>query len=308
MKVYLVPRTDGSQARRRVGCDMAAGAVKRIEISCLLWIKFMLRIGAVSYLNTKPLIYGLRDRLAGLGELTLNLPSRLAEDLAADRLDVALVPSIEFLRGIPAGYRVVSNAAIACRGPVWSVRLMSRVPMAKIRTLALDDGSRTSAAMTRILLAEQFGITPETVPLAMEQDPDSTSTDAVLVIGDRAMHPPSGIYEEIWDLGERWCAWTGLPFLFAMWVARNELVKSPQLARVLSQSRDDGLANLDGIARREAGPHGLTVAALHHYFAANLHFKLGPRELDSLELFRQKASRLDLLNPVRPAAEKVNAI
>src|SRR6056297_2390565 len=114
----------------------------------------MLRLGAVSYLNTRPLICGLRARLAGRGRLTLNLPSRLADDLKAGRLDVALIPSVEYLRGV--GERIVSDAVIACRGPVWSVRLLSRVPLPEIRTLALDEGSRTSATLVRVLLDEAF--------------------------------------------------------------------------------------------------------------------------------------------------------
>jgi chorismate dehydratase len=254
----------------------------------------MFRIGAVSYLNTKPLVYGLRQRLRGKAELSLNLPSRLADDLEAGKLDIALIPSIEFLRGIPSGYRVVSNAAIACRGPVWSVRLLSRVPIARIRKLALDEGSRTSATMVKILLGERYGISPETVPLRMEQEPDLADADAVLVIGDRAMHPPTGLYEEIWDLGEQWCHWTGLPFVFAMWVARQGIHDLAAIADALETSRDDGVAHLEEIAAREAGPHGLTMLDLHSYFAHNLHFKLGPRELDGLEMYRLKASRLGL--------------
>jgi chorismate dehydratase len=260
----------------------------------------MLRIGAVSYLNTKPLIHGLRERLNGVGELSLNLPSRLADGLQTGSLDVALVPSIEFLRGIGRGYRVVSNAAIACRGPVWSVRLLSRVPVAKIRRLALDEGSRTSATMVRILLSEQYGLRPETVPLLMEQDPDTVDADAVLTIGDRAMHPPADVYEEIWDLGQRWCDWTGLPFVFALWVARGVIPERDAVCAALEASRDEGVAKLPEIAAREAGPHGLTIPDLHRYFAQNLHFTLGPRELDGLELYRLKATRLGLLgaNPM----------
>ena len=258
----------------------------------------MLRIGAVSYLNTKPLIHGLKNRIAGVAELSLNLPSRLADQLSRGALDVALIPSIEYLRGRSSGYRVISDAAIACRGPVWSVRLLSRVPIKKIRTLALDEGSRTSAAMVKILLSERHGLTPQTVPLVMEQDPDSVDADAVLVIGDRAMHPPADTYEEIWDLGERWCDWTGLPFVFAMWVARNGNIETQELVSSLEKSRDDGIACVKEISRREAGPHGLTIPDLHRYLTTNLHFELGPRELDGLEMFRQKADRLGLLNVV----------
>ena len=155
----------------------------------------MLRIGAVSYLNTKPLIHGLRQRLSGVGELSLNLPSRLAQDLASERLDVALIPSVEFFRG--HNYRIVSDAAIACRGPVWSVRLLSRVPAKQIKRLALDEGSRTSAAMVRVLLSETYSLSPQTIPLAIDQTPESVDADAILLIGDRAMHPERGVYEEI---------------------------------------------------------------------------------------------------------------
>jgi chorismate dehydratase len=255
----------------------------------------MLRIGAVSYLNTRPLIFGLRERLEALGSLSLNLPSRLADDLTTGKLDVALIPSIEYFRGLPSGYRVMSDAAIACRGPVWSVRLLSRVPIGNIRRLALDEGSRTSATLVRILLSEMHGLHPETVPLKMDQDPDTVDADAVLTIGDRAMHPAADVYEEIWDLGERWCDWTGLPFVFAMWVGRGKLAQSDLLKEALEASRDDGIAHLLEIAQREAGPHGLTCSDLHRYFASNLHFKLGPRELDGLELYRLKATRLGVI-------------
>ena len=187
--------------------------------------KKMLRIGAVSYLNTKPLIHGLEERLGDQGSLNLALPSQLADMLRSGVLDVALIPSVEYFRGAMdenAEYRVISNAAIACRGPVWSVRLLSRVPTKQIKLLAMDEGSRTSAAMVRILLSEMHGIQPATVPFPMDTSAESVDADAVLMIGDRAMHPERGVYQEIWDLGDRWCRHTELPFVFAMWVARMQ--------------------------------------------------------------------------------------
>lgn len=256
----------------------------------------MLRIGAVSYLNTRPLIYGLRNRLGARGQLTLNLPSRLADDLAVGRLDVALIPSIEYLRGV--GDRIVSDAVIACRGPVWSVRLLSRVALTEIKTLALDEGSRTSAALVRILLAESFGIHPATVPLPIDATPEASDADAILLIGDRAMHPPAGVYQEIWDLGDRWCRQTELPFVFAMWVARPG-IDLEAISAILNASRDDGLRHLEQIAQREAGPHGLTTAELHTYFAENLHFRLGQRELAGLKRYQQRATQLGLLDSER---------
>ena len=251
----------------------------------------VLRIGAVSYLNTKPLIYSLADRLAGMGQLTLDLPSRLAADLKAGELDVALIPSVEFFRN--RDYQIVSDAAIACRGPVWSVRLLSRVPVEQIRSLALDEGSRTSAAMVQTLLWEMYRLKPRTVPLSIDQAPDQVNADAILLIGDRAMRPEPGAYHEIWDLGDRWCRWTELPFVFAMWVARRNLdVDADQLAGILEASRDEGVEHLEQIAAAESAAYGLTKEELHRYFAENLHFRLGPGEQLGLESFRDRAAKL----------------
>lgn len=255
----------------------------------------MLRVGAVSYLNTRPLIYGLQQRLAGIGSLSLNLPSRLAEDLAAGELDVALIPSVEFYRGAGRGYRVISDAAIACRGPVWSVRLLSRVPIEQIKTLALDVGSRTSAALVQVLLRRAHGIVPRTLPLTLEQLPESVEADAVLLIGDRAMHPPAGVYHEIIDLGQWWNRLTGLPFVFAMWVARPG-VDVQQLETILQQCRDEGRQHAEQIARAEAGPHGLTVSDLERYFTEHLQFYLGADERAALEAYRAEVVAAGLLD------------
>ena len=260
----------------------------------------MLRVGAVSYLNTKPLIDGLRERLGDSGKLSLNLPSRLAEDLREDRLDVALIPSVEYFRGPGDGsrYKIVSDAVIACRGPVWSVRLLSRVPVDQIKTLALDEGSRTSAAMLKVLLSEIHSLHPKTVPLGIEQMPESVDADAILLIGDRAMNPQRDVYQEIWDLGDRWCRWTKTPFVFAMWVAREGL-PTDSLAAMLQESRDCGVANLDRIVSDEAAKHGLTNEDLMRYFTQNLHFRLGPDEQEGLEGFRERACHLGLIPRTR---------
>ncbi|OYP37979.1 menaquinone biosynthetic enzyme MqnA/MqnD family protein [Rhodopirellula sp. MGV] len=255
----------------------------------------MTRIGAVSYLNTKPLIHGLREALGPSDSLVLNLPSRLAQQLDSGELDVALIPSVEFFRGqAKSHYRIVSDAAIACRGPVWSVRLVSRVPVNEIRTLALDEGSRTSAALVQVLLWQTYGLRPQTQVLPMEQAPERSDADAVLIIGDRAMHPETGLYEEIWDLGDRWCHHTELPFVFAMWVARAD-ADVDELVPVLEACRDQGLADAQAIARRYAASHGLTTEDLYRYFAENLHFTLGPQERAGLAQFRQGCEQLGLV-------------
>ena len=247
-----------------------------------------MRIGAVSYLNTKPLVYGLAE-LAPQAELVFDLPSRLADQLAAGQLDVALIPSIEFFQN-PA-YTIISDACIGCRGPVMSVKLLSRVPLSKIQTLALDEGSRTSAALVRILLKERYDLEPELLPFPIDARPDSLAADAILMIGDRAMHPPAGRFVAEWDLGEEWCRWSGLPFVFAMWVARNDV---GDIDTILNIARDNGVAHLSEIAQREHAAVGLTYAQTLHYLRDNLYFHLGPRERQGLQLYYEHACRLGL--------------
>jgi chorismate dehydratase len=210
-----------------------------------------------------------------------------------DKADViALIPSIEYFQD--PDYRIVSDACIACRGPVLSVKLFSRVEATNIRTLALDEGSRTSIALVRILLKERFGLEPETVPLAIGDSLFDTSADAALLIGDRAIHSPLGRFAEVWDLGDQWCNWSGLPFVFAMWVARRGTDVS-DLEAGLAAARDCGVASMEQIAQVEAAPLGLTVPQCLSYLRDNLHFYLGPREREGLELFHQKAAALGLL-------------
>jgi len=258
-----------------------------------------MRIGAVSYLNTKPLVYGLAE-FAPQHELVFDLPSRLADNLAAGRLDVALIPSVEFFQD--STYTVVSDACIACRGPVRSVKLLSRVPLAEIHTLALDEGSRTSAALVRILLRERFGIEPKLLPFPIDARPEAIDADALLMIGDRAMQPPSGRIVAEWDLGDLWCRWARLPFVFAMWVANQASgIRSQEsgngleeVGNLLTQARDLGVANVESIAAAEHAAVGLSYEDCVIYLREQLHFYLGSRELAGLRLFREHAARLGL--------------
>jgi chorismate dehydratase len=260
-----------------------------------------MRIGAVSYLNTKPLVYGLKE-LAPEHSLIFDLPSRLADDLAAGRLDVALIPSFEFFQN--PTYSIVSNACIACRGPVRSVKLFSRVPVEKIRTLALDEGSRTSVALVQILLRERFGVAPQLRPFPIDARAEDVKADALLMIGDRAMRPPSGPFCAEWDLGDVWCRWAELPFVFAMWVARHQGTEEIEaLGTVLSQARDLGVANLEAIAREEHAAVGLEYDECLIYLRDHLHFYLGTRELAGLQAFRKQAERIGLLASAPPASE-----
>lgn len=248
------------------------------------------RVGAVSYLNTRPLIHRFAE-FAPQAELVLDVPSRLADQLLAGALDVALIPVIE-LFGKP-GYRVLADACIACRGPVLSVKLFGRKPLNEIRTLALDEGSRTSAALAQILLNARFKIRAELSVLPIGSSIAETDADAVLLIGDRAIHPPRGPFAEVWDLGEEWIAHSGLPFVFAAWVTRTD-AELAGVERALVTCRDAGLAALEQIAAREAAAVGLTRAECLGYLRDNLHFTLGEQEQRGLEQFYNLASQLGL--------------
>ena len=262
------------------------------------------RIGAVSYLNSKPLIHCLEELVDA--QIVVDLPSRLAEGLANKSLEVALIPSIEYARN--GGYTIVSDACISCNGPVRSVMLYSRVPVARIRTLALDEGSRTSAALARILLAERFDIHPRAVTLPIGSTASDSDADAVMVIGDRGMIPIDGPYEFVWDLGQEWCGWTGLPFVFAMWVARGELPghenivehqsKLKELDRLLGLARDRGVGRLEEIARAEAPSVGLPFGQCHEYLRDNLTYHLGESQRRGLKRFYELAARYGL-SPAR---------
>jgi len=248
-----------------------------------------LRLGAVSYLNTKPLVFGLAERAPQL-EIVFDVPSRLADNLHSGKLDVALIPSIEYARHRDC--ILVSDACIGCRGPVLSVKLFSRKPMRKIQNLALDAGSRTSAVLARILLWERYRLRPNLFWLGIDCEPSAAGADAVLLIGDRAIHPPQADFIDCWDLGDQWCRWSELPFVFAMWIARPGIDISG-LDEILSLTRDAGVAHLAEIARTEAAGVGLSPDQTLNYLQNNLHFYLSGRERQGMERFFQLAANLE---------------
>ena len=256
-----------------------------------------IRIGAVACLNARPLVFSLA-KIAPWVELVIDLPSRLADALGAGRLDVAMIPSIEYARH--GEYTVISDACIACDGPVRSVKLYSRVPVERLQTLALDEGSRTSAALVRILLKERFGVWPETRPLPIGDSPDDVPADALLLIGDRGMLPTNGAFAFEWDLGQEWAQWTGLPLVFAMWIARPGVDLSG-VGEALAAARDDGLLRLEEIARQAAPAIGIPEAECLAYLRDHLTFHLGARQRQGLERFFTLAERHGLA----PAAVKL---
>ena len=252
-----------------------------------------IRIGAVSYLNAKPLYHGLCD-LAPNVRLSMDVPGRLADQLESGELDVALIPSVEYLRGASRGYEIIPGFAIAARGAVRSVKLFSRVPWDQVGRLALDAGSRTSQVLARIWLDARHGVRPgqiEELPLGVSAL--ESTADAVLVIGDRAMRVPGDSFHDVVDLGEAWHSLTGLPFVFALWVTRQGLDLG-ELPDALFQSRAAGLASAESLARMHGPRLGLDFTTCYDYLTRILSYDLGEPEIAGLERFAAMAASLGL--------------
>ncbi|MDE2506222.1 MAG: menaquinone biosynthesis protein [Planctomycetota bacterium] len=252
-----------------------------------------LRVGAVNYLNAKPLYYNLGDFAPGTF-LCLDYPSKLADRLARGELDVALIPSVEYLRGAAFGYEILPGFAIAARGPVRSVKLFSNVPIERIDRLALDAGSRTSQALALVWLDQARGVRPGRVePLPLGVPVEESTADAALVIGDRAMLVDESRFDAVVDLGEAWNTWTGLPFVFALWVARPG-VDLGDLPEVLERCRLEGLRNARVLAEEHAPRLGLNLESCVDYLTRVLSYDLGPREIAGLRQFATRAARQGL--------------
>jgi chorismate dehydratase len=245
-----------------------------------------LRIGVVAYVNSRPLARGL-ERWQGDGrfELVHLPPAKLADELALGRLDVGLVPSIEILH-IP-DLVVVPGLGIAATHEVRSVLLVSKVPIGEIRRVALDENSRTSAALVRIVLEERYGIRPESTTAAPDLEAMLASADAALLIGDPALRVDRERHLVL-DLAGEWLELTGLPFVFAAWAARRQAA-SPELAKLLGDSLDCGLAELDGIVAEVAAETGLPPLLLRDYYTRNLVYRMEAREEAGLREFLRRA-------------------
>lgn len=254
-----------------------------------------LRVGAVAYLNSKPLYERLTEFAPNV-ELSLDLPSRLADQLSAGEIDVGLIPVAEYFRG--NDYSFVPNVAVGARGPVLSVTLFSKVPWGEIRTVALDEGSRTSVALTQILLRKRYGVRPEIEQLPIDADPEELDTDAVLLIGDRAMRACLPGFRYAYDLGEEWTDWTGLPMVFAVWAVRAG-VELGDTSAAFKRAKEYGLAHAGEIAAREAPLLGLDAGFCRRYLSNVIRYDLGPAELAGMRKFRELCEECGLANAKR---------
>ena len=253
-----------------------------------------IRIGVVSYLNTRPLVHGLENGLlAGRVELWYAPPSRLADRLAEGDLDIALLPVIELAR-IP-DLELAPGLAIVCRGATRSVLLVSRVPLDRIRRVALDPESRTSNALVRVLFARVWGGDPAFATGPLDLGLALEDADAAVRIGDKALFEPIPEGCRAFDLGTAWTDATGLPFVFAAWACRPGALDRA-LYRALHASRREGTARIDDIAQRYewAGIHDPGVA--RSYLRENIRYRFGAEELRSLRSFLRAAHEIGIID------------
>jgi chorismate dehydratase len=272
-----------------------------------------LRISAISYLNTAPLMWNFRHGSPAF-DISYTVPSGCAAELAAGSADIGIIPAAAFAN-IP-GLVIIPGVAIASKRSVRSILLVSKVPLGEITTVALDNSSLTSVALVQILFAKWWGGNRQFVSASPDLEKMLERHDAALVIGDTALQVDRSRYIT-YDLAEEWIQFTGKPFVFAFWAAREAVMKdfSPDyLTSIFQHSRDNGLKpeSLNEIAREWAPKLNLAETDVKSYLTRNIHYDLDRECVEGLNLFFEYTQQHGLL-PTGPQlrfleAEKLEVI
>jgi chorismate dehydratase len=256
-----------------------------------------LRIGAVGYLNARPLTWAL-DRDPTRWHVRYDLPSVCARLLQDGEVDLGLVPSIEYLQS--ADYRFVPGVGVASRGAIASVALYTTRPLDQVRHVALDTSSRTSVALIQVLCQHHFRIRPRFVPHGPDLAVMTRDFDAGLLIGDPAFeadHARLGLHKV--DLGLEWTKMTSLPFVYAAWTGRPGTVTGDDI-RLLQEAQREGLEAVDLIAAEYARGESARTARAALYLRDNVKYGLGDDEAAGLQMFLDYAADLGLAPRRRP--------
>jgi chorismate dehydratase len=249
------------------------------------------RLGAVGYLNARPLVCGLEAHPEF--EVRYDLPSECARLLHAREIDVGLIPSIEYLRG-PRPYNIVPGGAVTSKGPVASVAIYTRREPRDIRTIAMDSSSCTSVALATILLRRQFDVATDAISMVADLEAMLAKADAALIIGDTALfidHAAAGVVKI--DLGELWTQTTGLPFVYAFWAGWPDAL-SPEQVDALQRARSKGAAHSDEVATAYYSDDLERQDVARRYLRDNIRYFLGPDEIEGLKTFYRYAAEFDL--------------
>ena len=246
----------------------------------------MLRISAVSYLNTLPFVYGIKHSgFLKHYKLSLDVPSVCADKLISGEADAGLVP-IAAMPLINKG-RLISDFCIGSEGAVQTVLLISRRPLAHIQKIHFDLESRTSVALAKVLAREYWNIQPEWHRLSLDVEKDSI--DAAILIGDKTFNLPAG-YSYIYDLGAEWKTFTGLPFVFACWVANREI--SPKQEKEMNDAFAYGLAHKEQAIDIQTDLP-ITKKRLLDYLNNSISFNLDDAKRQAMKLFLEKIKGIE---------------
>jgi chorismate dehydratase len=276
----------------------------------ILWKMRRLRISAISYLNTAPLMWDFEHGDAGRDfDISYTLPSACARALADGSADIGIIPAAAYTE-IP-GLQVLPDVAIASRRAVRSILLVSKVPIEQVQTIALDTSSMTSVALTKVLFEKWLGGGRTFSAMAPDVDAMLAKHDAGLLIGDPALKVDRTRYHTL-DLAEEWIRHTGKPFVFAFWAVRGDALReaapSLDLAAAFQKSRDHGLeaSSLNQIARQWAPRLDTSEADVRSYLTQNIYYRLDAGCLEGLRLFYQYAAEIGAL-PAAPELQFVDA-
>jgi chorismate dehydratase len=263
-----------------------------------------LRISAISYLNTAPLMWDFEHGAAGQNfDISYTLPSSCARALEAGTADIGIIPAAAYA-SIP-GLQILPGVAIASRQPVRSILLVSNVPVEEVNTVALDTSSMTSVALTKVIFEKWIGSGRIFTSMPPDLDTMLASSDAALMIGDPALQVDRSRYYSL-DLAEEWIRYTGKPFVFAFWAVREKAISGrsadeiSDLAATFQRSRDHGLEpeSLNWIAREWAPRLNLNEDDVRSYLTGNIHYQLDSACLEGLQLFYRYAAEIGALPSV----------
>lgn len=251
-----------------------------------------IRVGSVPYLNAKPLIYGLNQNPKV--DLSFEIPSLLSEQLKDGRIDVALIPTISYFT--LKGFSVIPEVCISSDGDVRSVKLFAKVPIERIRRIAVDRSSLSSASLLKILVSEKYRLFPEPEYIICDPQTDlqALESDAALLIGDAAMKWKSDGFFSL-DLGGEWKSFAGAPFVYAFWVVRPE-VKFEGLSKLLQNAKRGGLKAIGQIAKQASAELALDESICRIYLQENMRYDLGSAQILGLQLFCKFALKLGILS------------
>lgn len=256
-----------------------------------------LRVAAVRYLNTRPLVHGLDSR-RDLFTLQFEVPSRCAELLHDRSSDLAMLSAIEYLR--QPDYWIVPDIAVASYGPVNSVALYSTRPMNEVKTIAIDSSSRTAVTLLHVLCARRYGIEPEFVTMRPSLEAMLERCDAALLIGDPALFARYESHVCKIDMGEEWTVMTGLPFVWCFWAGPRGPVL-PDHVDALQSARCAGTSSLDAVADAHCSDDPDRAAVSRTYLRENLRFDLSEDGRAGLEMFFAAARDIGIIPSTTPA-------